>query len=44
MSSQGRNALSSSATGRMISSLLRSEPLVMRQMIDSSRFGSMPCT
>ena len=44
MSRNGANWDSSRATGRMISSLLRSDPLAMRQMIDSSRSGLSPCT
>ena len=44
MSRNGANWLRISATGRMISSLLRSDPLAMRQMIESSRSGLRPCT
>jgi len=44
VSSQGRNWLSSSAAGRMNSSLLRSEPRAIRQMIGSSRCGETPVT
>ena len=39
VSSHGRNWLSSRAAGRMMSSLLRSEPSAMRLMIGSSRSG-----
>ena len=42
VSAHGANALSSSATGKMKTSLLRSEPLVMRQIIGSSRAGVTP--
>lgn len=44
VSSQGRNSLSSSAAGRMISSLLRIDPMAIFLMIGSSRFGFAPCT
>jgi hypothetical protein len=44
VSSQGTNWLSSRAAGRMMISLLRSEPVAMRLMIGSSRFGVTPCT
>ncbi len=44
VSSHGTNWLSSSAAGRMKSSLLRSEPTAIFLMIGSSRCGSTPCT
>ena len=44
VSSYGGNSLSSSAAGRMKSSLLRSEPMAIRLMIGSSRSGLRPCT
>ena len=42
MSSHGTNWLSSSAAGRMNSSLLRREPIAIRLMIGSSRSAVMP--
>src|SRR3954462_10653788 len=36
--------LSTRATGRMISSLLRSEPIAILRMMGSSRSAAMPCT
>src|SRR5690349_21091795 len=44
VSSHGRNWLSSSATGRMMSSLLRSEPMVIFLIIGSSRSAVTPWT
>ena len=44
VSSHGRNWDSSRAIGRMITSLLTSDPFAMRQIIGSSRFGLMPVT
>ena len=44
MSSPGRNWLSSSAIGRMMTSLLRSEPIVIRLIIGSSRSAVTPWT
>ena len=44
MSSHGRNSLSSSAAGRMNSSLLRSEPTAILLMIGSSRSAATPWT
>ena len=41
---QGAKALSSRATGRRISSLLRSEPSAILPMIGSSRCGASPTT
>src|SRR5829696_4410185 len=40
----GRNWLSSRIAGRMISSLLRSEPIAILRMIGSSRSAASPCT
>ncbi|SIN05797.1 Uncharacterised protein [Mycobacteroides abscessus subsp. abscessus] len=44
VSAHGANWLSSSASGRMSRILLRREPLVIFQMIGSSRAGLTPCT
>ena len=44
VTSQGAKALSSSAAGRRITSLLKSEPFVIFQMIGSSRSGVKPVT
>ena len=44
VSNHGRNWLSSSAAGRMNSSLLRSDPIAMRLIIGSSRSAVIPCT
>ena len=43
-SSHGMKALSSRIAGTMKSSLLRSDPIVIRLMIGSSRLGSSPST
>ncbi len=40
----GRNWLSSSAAGRITSSLLRREPVAMRRMIGTSRSAVTPWT
>ena len=40
----GRNRLSNNATGKMMTSLLKNEPLAMRQIIGSSRSGVNPVT
>lgn len=44
VSSHGANSLRIKAIGRMMSSLLRSEPIVIFLMIGSSRLGLMPST
>ena len=44
MSSHGATALSSSASGRMKTSLLRIEPIAILLMIGSSRSGVTPST
>ena len=44
VSSDRTNWLSSSAAGRMNSSLLRSDPHAMRLIIGSSRSAAIPCT
>ena len=44
VSNHGANWLRIRATGRMISNLLRSEPIAIFLMIGSSRLGFTPCT
>ena len=43
-SNHGMKALSSRIAGTMKTSLLRSDPIVIRLMIGSSRLGSSPST